>query len=44
MVTKLHSYEEHFNEKEQAEKGKIQNIWFKYQSIQRNRMELNPMF
>ena len=30
MVTKVHSYEEHFNEKEQAEKGKIQDIWFEY--------------
>ena len=26
MVTEVHSYEEHFNEKEQVEKGKIQNI------------------
>jgi hypothetical protein len=26
VVTEVHSYEEHFNEKEQVEKGKIQNI------------------
>jgi hypothetical protein len=30
VVTKVHSYEEHFDAKEQAEKGKIQNVWFKY--------------
>ena len=29
MITNDHSYEEHFHEKEQAEKGKVQNIWFK---------------
>jgi hypothetical protein len=26
-LLKVHSYEEHFSENEQVEKGKIQNIW-----------------
>ena len=44
MVTKVHSYEEHLNEKEQAEKGKIQNIWLGIKGTRRSEMELNPVF
>ena len=46
MVTKVLTYEEHFNEKQEVEKGKKQNIRFK-SPIKRapgGRIELNPVF
>ena len=46
MITKVLTYEEHFNEKQEVEKGKKQNIWFKspIKGAPGNRMELNPVF
>ena len=45
MITKVLSYEEHFSEKEQVEKGKKQSIWFKItiKGAPGSRMELNPV-
>jgi len=46
VITKVLSYEEHFSEKEQVEKGKKQNICFKspIKGAPGIRIELNPVF
>ena len=44
MVTKLHSYEDHFIEKEQAEKGKYKIYGWNIKGVLGSKMELNPTF
>jgi len=43
MVTKIHSYEEHFNEEEQTEEGKIKMYGSSIKGTPGSRMELNPL-